>query len=1128
LSALMPFEVLRAPVGAGKTRAVVDRINATYAQDSMARVWVVLPTARQEYTLRQRLIDEGGGRAPLFNLELFNFYTLYERILLAAKTPTYSVRGMARPLLLRQIIRQTLAGRADSVFAPIAETLGFAQLVANLIDELKAARVEPSAFAAVAQTAKDRELADLYSAYQAVLRRESGGVTDSDSTPLVDTEGEGWLALDVLAQRPEAIPRLGLLAVDGFDQWTQVQADLIHALAARADDTLVTLSNMPARVGQRVGQAERLLLRGGAGVRVTDLPARPFESATLGHLVAQAFSETPEQLDLTDDALTLIEGANPFIESREVMRAVKRRLVSEPACRPDDFLIAVRDWPTYGAALSAAAREFGVPLAVHHGQPLSEHPFGAFFDGLLRLADDDFPLREVVDVLYSPYIDLNKGDSALDAGLLEQIGRRAELLGGQAAWLRAVEAAANPLFDDYKGELPPLISADDAETIIVGLSQFFTRLRLPESATPHHYVQVIEEWLGNDESFDGDEELAARETAEISLAYSLNIITALRAAPSESDNARDLDAVRALKSALRQLLTAHELVRWATHTPAAAPLVTKDGFLNDLRAAMSMTQLREQPGRAGRVLLTSVTDARGLPHPHVVMTGLSEGLFPGKTSDDPLYLDSERTALSQRLRDGFGYDNALRTRAERAGDDSVFFELMGLPRRSLTLSRPYIQNGGRWPASYLWRAVEAVFTAMPPQNLVRARPGSIPPLTEAATPSELALALIDAPDAPQSENFTAYLQATHPDAVNHLRRAYAITRDKLRLDVAWDEHSGVLTDSPWADAIAKKFGGTALWSVSGLETFGTSPYRFFAQKLLKLEEWEDPDDELDVAMLGTVIHYTLLQLYSKLIQARLPVHPQNLAAALTLVDILMDGLLDSAPDDHHFPDSPLWRLMRGNLAQRVRKLIEHDYGGDNPIEKGFPEIAGAERWPLLREWKFGGDESQPARLRLPDGESILMRGTFDRVDVAQVGGQLLFVVMDYKSGGGKYPESDFAEGRKVQMPVYVRVLEDLLGAGMLDATLRANGLDPSAPKRVLGGLYWGVAGKYESLMTVRADDTERITTTLAHVARFVKEIRAAQFVPYASKPDDGKCFAYCAFHDLCRVCDWKLDKELLA
>lgn len=1107
----MGFELLRAPVGAGKTRTVIDRINAVYAENPLSRVWVVLPTARQEYALRQRLIEEGGGRAPLFNLELFNFYTLYERILLASKTPTYSVRGMARTLLLRNVIQKTLNGRENSVFAPIAGTLGFAELVASLIDELKAARVEPSHFAAVAQTAKDHELAALYTAYQQVLRRDSSG-----QTPLVDTEGEGWLALEVLG-RHQPFLELGLLAVDGFDQFTQVQADLIHALSKHAENTLVTLSKMPERVGGRVIQAERILARDGTAIQMVDLPSRPFESAALGHLTAQAFSEQPEKRPLTDDALTFIEGANSFVESREVMRQVKRRLVSQDA-RPDDFLIAVRDWATYGSALSAAAAEFGVPLAVHHGQPLLEHPFGAFFDGLLRLSEEDFPRREVCDVLYSPYVDLNP-DDALPAPLIEQIGLRAKLLGGAEAWLDAVGAASQIEFDDYKGEIEPLIQLNEVDALQQRLAQFFNRLTLPAHATLNHYIQMIEEWLGNDD--DLTEPTEGDPTNTIKLVYSLNVIRALRNAPDETQSSRDLDAVRALKMALRQLLNAHELVRWATQT-ADAPVLSREGFLADLRAVMGAAQLREQPGRAGRVLLTLVTDARGLPHPHVVMMGLSEGLFPGKTSDDPLYLDAERSALSARLRAEFGYDNALRTRAERAGDDSVFFELMGLPRKSLTLSRPYIQNGAQWPASYLWRAVEAAFGDIPPENRVRARPGSIPTLTEAATLSELALALTHTPDSPDAAGFTAYLEKLQPESVRHLHLAHAVETDRLRSELPWDEYSGVLTDTAWVEAIDQKF-SRQVWSVSALEAFGASPYRFFAQKLLSLEEWQAPDDELDVAMLGTVLHNLFNRLYTSLIQAGLPVHPNHTEAAMALVEAQLPDLLRSAPLDHHFPDSALWRLESGSLARRVKTLIQRDYSGENPITKEFPMLAEAERWPLLREWAFGED-SRRVRLPLPDDTVILMRGTFDRVDVAQVNGELLFVVMDYKSGGGKYHPSEFTDGRKVQMPVYVRILEVLLASGALDATLRANGLDISLPKRVLGGLYWGVAGNYESLTTVKADD-ELMATTLGHVARYVHQARQAFFAPYASKPEKGKCFKYCAFHDLCRVCDWQLEKS---
>lgn len=1113
----MSFTLLRAPVGAGKTRAIIDRINAVYDAHPLARVWVVLPTARQTYALRQRLIDEGtAGRAPLFNLELFNFYALYERILLAAKTPTYTVRGMARPLLLRHVAGQALADRPDGLFAPIARTLGFAQLVGSLIDELKSARVEPHQFEAVAETPKDRELAAVYTAYQTLLRQGAfASVGRNDGTPLVDSEGEGWLALDVLDGTPGAVPKLGLLAVDGFDQLTTVQADLIHALAARADETVVTLSQMPERVGQRVAQAERLLLRGG-DVVVQDLPPRPFASRALGHVVAQAFREQPDRIPLEGGAVMFIEAADPAAESREVMRQVKRCLVGDDACAPEDIMVAVRDWPTYSTPLAAAAREFGVPLAAHHGQPLTDHPFGAFIDGLLRLADDDFPLRDVVDVLYSPYVALGD-DNPLSPALIERIGLRAEVLGGESAWLAAIEAAAQVNYDDMGVEQPALIQPDEVEPLQEALLALFHALTLPERATLHYYVQKVEEWLGNDEPLPGERSPDAADEPEVPLDYSLNTIAALRSSGSD-EAARDLDAVRAFKSALRQLFNAHELVCWATDAQRDATLL-REAFITDLRAAMASVSLAEPSSRTGRVLLTLVTDARGLPHQHLFIMGLSEGLFPAKTSDDPLYLDSERAALSTRLRDSYGHPGALRQRAERAGDDSIFFELIGLPRQSLTLSRPYIQNGGPWPASYLWRAVESVFSDIPAANRIRIRPGHISPVESAATLAELTLALAHDPDAPGSQQAAAYLAAHRPDALDHLRHVRSVEVDRMRPDLAWDAYSGMLSDTPWADEVAQRFGENYQWSVSGLEAFGASPYRFFAQRVLKLDEWEEPDESLDVALLGTVIHHVLYHVYSHLMRRGIPVHPSRADEALAVAAPVVAEELAQAPESLHFPNSPFWRLERTSLERRILAFIASDYAAENALTAAFPALAAVERWPLLREWKF---ERVP--VMLPNETTIHMRGTFDRVDVAQIGGSLVFVLMDYKSGTTPYKPDDFISGRKVQMPLYMRVMGQLLSSGALNATLRAHGLDLSQPTAVVGGLYWGVAGDNPALFAVSAAD-EVNSAVLDKVAGFVADIRAGRFIPFASKVDDGKCFAYCAFHDLCRVCDLRLEKS---
>ena len=64
-----------------------------------------------------------------------------------------------------------------------------------------------------------------------------------------------------------------------------------------------------------------------------------------------------------------------------------------------------------------------------------------------------------------------------------------------------------------------------------------------------------------------------------------------------------------------------------------------------LKAQSARATLTNNTNRSGKILITSVTDARGLPHEHVFIPGLSEGIFPRPTPEDPIYLDSERQAV---------------------------------------------------------------------------------------------------------------------------------------------------------------------------------------------------------------------------------------------------------------------------------------------------------------------------------------------------------------------------------------------------------------------------------------------------------------------------------------------------
>lgn len=230
----MTTTLLQATVGAGKTEAALERLSALIDDPTrpFAKAWVLLATKRQEVTFRQRLIDLQDGRAVYFNAEFFNFYELNTRLLHLSGNPQRRINEPARLGLLRKILSDLFYADELKTFAPIAHTSGFLRVVADLIYEMKQNRVYPEDFRNAVATQKDYELALIYDTYQNRLIEHH----------LVDREGEAWLALEAVEKNDHLARNVDLLLVDGYDQFTPVQAELLARLSLAVGDLVVTLT----------------------------------------------------------------------------------------------------------------------------------------------------------------------------------------------------------------------------------------------------------------------------------------------------------------------------------------------------------------------------------------------------------------------------------------------------------------------------------------------------------------------------------------------------------------------------------------------------------------------------------------------------------------------------------------------------------------------------------------------------------------------------------------------------------------------------------------------------------------------------------------------------------------------
>jgi ATP-dependent helicase/nuclease subunit B len=94
--------------------------------------------------------------------------------------------------------------------------------------------------------------------------------------------------------------------------------------------------------------------------------------------------------------------------------------------------------------------------------------------------------------------------------------------------------------------------------------------------------------------------------------------------------------------------------------------------------------------------------------------------------------------------------------------------------------------------------------------------------------------------------------------------------------------------------------------------------------------------------------------------------------------------------------------------------------------------------PCLLELRFGeGGEIPPWQLQLADGNTLVLRGSIDRVDLCQQpDGTALCVVIDFKTGTRKIDPLLLDNGVQIQLPAYLNVLRHLPDPNALFGTRR--------------------------------------------------------------------------------------------
>jgi hypothetical protein len=291
------------------------------------------------------------------------------------------------------------------------------------------------------------------------------------------------------------------------------------------------------------------------------------------------------------------------------------------------------------------------------------------------------------------------------------------------------------------------------------------------------------------------------------------------------------------------------------------------------------------------------------------------------------------------------------------------------------------------------------------------------------------------------------------------------------------------------------------FSPTQLEDFGECPQKFLLKHILKVEDLEDPERELQIdhREKGIVVHRILERFYRETDEEQVRAAAAALPTLPPAIIERLERLIDEQFDEHERQFPPFNRTIR-DIERRATKRILREF-----IAADLEDLAAQDLIPRWFEYRFGRKHRVPADHPEPfiietGGLPVRVEGTVDRID--EGGGR--YRIVDYKGGkalrhAGLGTKID--RGVRLQLALYAMSV-----ASFFDTrTDQVSGvIKPLVPGEKLDKFAFALEEKQERLL-----ETLRI---------FLDAIAAGHFPAYPNEDDrEFNSCKYCPVNHSCRT-----------
>jgi ATP-dependent helicase/DNAse subunit B len=545
--------------------------------------------------------------------------------------------------------------------------------------------------------------------------------------------------------------------------------------------------------------------------------------------------------------------------------------------------------------------------------------------------------------------------------------------------------------------------------------------------------------------------------------FMLRAAHGLESPPVGEESREDLRAFEALNR------LAGELEGWLALGGSLTP--------DEIVTALERAPVRGGSQAAGRVDVVDLPRARTRRYEAVFVLGLEEGALPRRGEASPFLDEEAARELDARLR---------RSRLARPDtverDRYLFYTACTRATKRLYLVREAAnEEGGPREPSPFWDEVRGLFA----EDDVR-RATSRRALSELTWPIE---------QAPTERERLRALAALVPDDEGTARALAQANGWERQLDRALRafERPTRLTHP----LVLEELGNKTNFGVTELETFADCSSIWFVDRLIGPRTI---DQVVDPRLRGQVAHSALHKFFAG-VPKRLGVEklgPDQLEGALELMRECLGEAMAG---------------VRMELTDLQRRELEQGLLRD--LEAFLRDEAASELQLVPRRFEvsFGSERSAQELQRGLDLDTFTLSGKIDRIDLDPFSAR--GIVQDYKSGKTAHSAAQIESELKLQIPLYMLVLRDLVG------------VEP------LGGIYRALSGKRDARGLLRAEAKEdgvpgfsrndyldeeafwgQVERAEELARGFVGRIRAGDV---RHDPKGGDCPPWCELWRMCRV-----------